>query len=172
MIYSLLPMTFPKAFIVVLDNPFVVKIIISSTYKRHFLKNHTKENNSSVKHVNLLSIISFVIFKILYFWSLLTLFRIISPNLSGKFSFNTIRSSCSRCREPKVSNFQIKVLINENVLWFQVSMSESVSVHMLESLKDLSDVVSGDTLIERARLSHEVEELTSRANLQNDVVHL
>ena len=64
--------------------------------------------------------------------------------------------------ESKVDKFQVEVVINKNVFWFEVSMGETFGMKVVQSLKQLLEIVSANWLAQRSRVSYVVEQLTTK----------
>ena len=71
--------------------------------------------------------------------------------------------------KPKVSNFQNEVLVQQEVLWFEVSVSNALSMAEVQALKQLLEVVPGDLLAELSRVGNEVKEFSSLSEFEHDV---
>lgn len=84
------------------------------------------------------------------------------------FSILAVNWSC----ESEVSDLKSKVLVKEHVLWFQISMSISLSIHIFKPIHELFEVVSAYRLAEFTRDGHIVEEFPSRCQFKHDVDHI
>lgn len=67
------------------------------------------------------------------------------PKVSIEVSLSM--SSFNRCSKPKVCNFQIIIIIEQQILWLQITMCESFVVAMIKSVHQLLEVVSRGGLI-------------------------
>ena len=81
-------------------------------------------------------------------------------------------SAFHRTGEAEVRNLQIKVVVEQKILRLQISVSDAIRVAVVEALKRLLEVVTGDGLGEGSRRSDEVEDLALLGNAQHNVVDL
>lgn len=61
----------------------------------------------------------------------------------------------------EISNFQIVILVQKEVLWFKVTVADLISVAELKTIHHLKEKVAGHWLAEFSRDGQEVEELSA-----------
>lgn len=74
--------------------------------------------------------------------------------------------------EPKVSQQEIEIFVEEDVLRLEVAMSDALVVTVIQRLQGLSEEESSDRLAESARLRDEIEQLSVGRMLHSNVVDL
>lgn len=120
-------------------------------------KDHNEEAHAKGEHINLFSIVSI---------SWLLVVTLASESLDCVFNLRCFVAFCSNVfcqlrhfisvvlvegresRETKVSNFDIKLLINEQVLQLQVPMRNAFSVAIIDAFEDLTEGESRHLLVE------------------------
>jgi hypothetical protein len=70
--------------------------------------------------------------------------------------------------ETKIRQFEYKLLVEENIFGFDISMSVAFGVHVVEAVHHLVKVCSGDDFGELASVGDEIEELPSADVLEDD----
>jgi hypothetical protein len=73
--------------------------------------------------------------------------------------------------ETKVCNFEIECGVKHQVLWLEISMCDSLKMHMVEGHHELFEEMSGEPLLKLSRVSDEIEQFTTLGNLKYDVVN-
>ena len=81
-------------------------------------------------------------------------------------------SAFHRTGEAEVRNLQVEVVVKQKILRLKISMSDTARMAVVEALKRLLEVVTGDGLGEGSRRSDEVEDLTLLGDAQHNVVDL
>ena len=76
--------------------------------------------------------------------------------------------SSEEAGEAKVSKFEDKLLVEENIFGFDISVSIAFGVHVIKSVHHLVEVGSSDDFREFASVGDEVEEFSSSDVFQND----
>ena len=74
--------------------------------------------------------------------------------------------------EAKISDLDIKILIQQNVFYFKITMCNIFRVHVVDRGDDLLGIVSDDLDWETALVGHEAEEVALRGKLARDVGYL
>ena len=75
-----------------------------------------------------------------------------------------------RC-ESEVSNFQVKLIVKYNIIKLQVSVSDSLTMQILQSIKQLSEIVPGYPLTECSSLIKVSKEFASPSNFEGKEPH-
>ena len=65
-----------------------------------------------------------------------------------------------RASKAEIYHIQVKVLVDHQVLKFQVAICNSASVHVVQHIKKLSSKISGQPLFERSALAHLIKHVT------------
>ena len=65
-----------------------------------------------------------------------------------------------RASKSEIYHIQVKVLVDHQVLKFQVAICNSASVHVVQHIKKLSSKISGQPLFERSALAHLIKQVT------------
>jgi hypothetical protein len=91
--------------------------------------------------------------------------------LSAEFGAELTRTvaSLDRGSEAEISEAQVVVLVNEDVLGLQITVGGSLAVEGVQCAEHLSEVVSADVFRQGTTGSDEIEELSAGDQLQNDV---
>ena len=71
----------------------------------------------------------------------------------------------------EIGKFEIEIGIEQKILWFEISMGETLRMAMIKTRQKLFEEVPGNVLREWTCVSDEVEQLTAKCELQDDVVH-
>lgn len=71
----------------------------------------------------------------------------------------------------EIGDFQIVILVQKEVLWFEVTMADLVSVAELEPIHHLKEKVAGHWFTEFSRDGQEVEELPTLSQLEHNIIH-
>lgn len=74
-----------------------------------------------------------------------------------------------RSSETKVSNLQVVVLVQEQVLGLEISVSDLLVVAEVQAGHELFEIVSCLGLIERSGVRNEIEKLTALGYFQYDI---
>ena len=75
-----------------------------------------------------------------------------------------------RC-ETKVRNFELEVFFKHEIFRLEVTMADTLVVHVVKSLEHLLRVEPGHWLAELTPERDEVEQLATAAKFENDVLH-
>lgn len=78
-------------------------------------------------------------------------------------------SSLNWCSETEVCYLEGVLVVEEKILWLEISVSNSSLVTEVETLHKLVEEVSGEWLAEPSRNGDEVEEFTTEGDLKDDV---
>ena len=63
--------------------------------------------------------------------------------------------------EAEVSNLQSEVRVEEHILWLEVSVGNALVVHVLQSVHELVEVGTSNSLLKPASLGNVVEQLSA-----------
>jgi len=74
--------------------------------------------------------------------------------------------------EPKVCNLQVEILVQQQILGLQISVSNALKMAVIEAFEQLLHVIAGDRLTERTRLGDIVVEATSICKLHDHEIDL
>ena len=72
------------------------------------------------------------------------------------------------CRQPKVRDLQIPIVVDEEVLWLQISVRHTLGVTVGDSIDELVKVHTGLCLFEVALLHNLVKELSPGHKLEDN----
>lgn len=67
--------------------------------------------------------------------------------------------------EPKIGKFEVEISIKQKILWFEISMGETLRMAMIKTSQKLLEEVPGKVLREWTSVGNEVEQLTSESKL-------
>lgn len=81
------------------------------------------------------------------------------------------RLSFYRSSKTKISNFEIVVLVHEQILWFEITVSYLIVVAVLKAVQQLGEVVSCLFLLERSRFGNKVKK-TFTSQFEHNVHNL
>jgi hypothetical protein len=68
----------------------------------------------------------------------------------------------------KIGQFEYKLLVEENIFGFDISMRVALGVHVVEAVHHLVEVGSGDEFGELACVGDEIKELSAAHVFEND----
>ena len=154
-------MALPEFFFIILHYPFIKLISFLRNGERVVASSHYEEDYSSRKDVNF----DAVVFFSLNYFRCHVLYR---SNSFMKFGIS-ISSDVSGCYS-EISYFWNKRLIKKNVLWFQIPMCKAVIMTMLNTLKDLSEVIFGHRFVELSRKFNDIKKLTLVGNVEHQII--
>ena len=137
-------------------------IRLGSLIKRHGATAHNKEDAAKSEQVDCVPLVALSV-----------------QDLRCHVSFSALEGSleavtlCSleRSCEPKVDNFAIEVVIQDNVLRLQISVTEAIHVHEADASEDLLEEIAALGLCENTGVIDVREELSSHDGLLGDVSH-
>lgn len=127
------------------------------------LSDHDEQDDGTSKDVDLLTLVGLIKVD-------LRSHVIHGAKLSRQVS--TAVSTLNWSSKTKVRNFESEILVQQKILWLQISVSNSLFVAVLQTRNELFEEVSGKRLIESSGDSNEVEELSSHGELEHDVLDL
>ena len=78
-------------------------------------------------------------------------------------------ASLKRASEAEIDNFDVIHFVEEDVFGFKIAMREALRVNVVDTHEHLLEVVFANCLVEGARVSDVVKELTARDHLLGDV---
>lgn len=105
-------------------NEVVEVLFLSSLFKRKDALHDDEENHTEGKHVSLDAVVCLALFDL-------------RCHVGEGTAIATEAVELFVTCEPKVSKFQLQVVVNQNVFEFQVSVSNSVAVHVLHRVEHL-----------------------------------
>jgi len=127
------------------------------------LGDHDEQDNAEGEQIDLLAIVRF---------ACVDLRRHVVMRAKPGVQETGSVSACHRASEPEVRNLEVEVLIQEEILRLQVSVRNARSVAVVEAVQRLLEVVTGNGLFERSRVSDEVEHLAVAGDAEHDEVDL
>ena len=81
-------------------------------------------------------------------------------------------SACSWSCESKISDLEVELFVKHDVLRLQISVANTVLVHVLKRLTQLCEVEPCEFGLKLATVRYKVEHLSSLGELQHNVVDL
>lgn len=118
---------------------------------------HNKQYHSSCEQVSLKT----SIFTCLHFW------RLVSLCSNQWVKLAVLVMTLSESWQAKVRYFKVKVLIKEDILWFKISVCDSLFIEELDGIDELLDQCATDFRCETAFFRDEVKEF-SFCELENN----
>ena len=120
----------------------IIFILANCFFERLTLSNHGKEHNSGSEHVSTLT--SVRVENVLLWGHVTEGTHVVMEHIRSVFSTKV-------CGETEVSNFEIEVFVNQNIFWFDISMTDfGLVVHVVEGIKELNEEVSGNVFTKLA----------------------
>ena len=74
-----------------------------------------------------------------------------------------------QARRAKINQFQIEVLVKQNILKFQISVAYTSFMHELDGIDELQSVVQGHRAGQSLLANQELAQVTVRCQLESDV---
>lgn len=139
------------------SDDFFVQFICVGVFEREVAAQHGIQNDSARPNVCI---------KALIFFACDHLRSGIARRATGSFEFF---SGFILIGEPKVYNFDVFVMIEEQILWFEISVYDSVFVDVLHTCNDLLHEPDGFGFIEPLPFDDVVEEFTAFSILHDEV---
>ena len=124
------------------------------------LSEHDEENDTTGKEINRCTVIRF---SSMNFWSHVTF----STEL-GLQSSTSVPTGYWCCKT-KIGNLEIEYLIEEDVFWFKISVSDTLLMYVVKSLNELSEIESCDGFIESSSGSNVVEQFSTSSQFKNNI---
>lgn len=128
--------------------------------ERWMLGDHDEQDDGSSEDIHRFSFVWH--FKV-DFWS-----HVVQSSKLGMEHTGSI-SSLDWSSEPEVSNLKSILVVKQEILWLQISVSDSCLMAVVETLHELFHVEPGKWLIEPSRNSDEIEEFSTACKLKDDV---
>lgn len=138
----------PEYISAVSRDEFIKTITRSSLGEWRVAGNHNEQDDTHSEEVNSLSLVRFLGVDLRSHVRL-------SSELCEKLSSSC--TSSERSGKAKVSDFNVKLSINEHVLRLEISVSDSLGVEVVDSRKHLSHVEAADLLVKCATVGDVVE---------------
>ena len=125
-------------------------------------RHQNKQDNSQSKKIDLLTPVWFRKMK-------LGRHVIESTELRQKYAWAVF--ALKWWQEPEVSDLDVEIVVQEQILWLQVSMGYSRSVAEVETLQHLFENVAGQIFFESASDGKIIEQFSTCGELKNDELH-
>lgn len=157
-----LRMDSPEAGLLVVGYGSEERILLhDSQVERRALRDHDEQDDAQREQVHLSSVVRLLLVN-------LRSHVVGGAELRGQVA--RAISTGKRASESKVSQLEVELVVEQQVLGLQVSMSHSHAMAVVEAFESLSEVVSGHRLSERTRVGYEVKQLSTSAELEGNVI--
>lgn len=142
---------------------FVVRVIFVARPERWSLCEHHENDDAAREQIDALSLVRHAQVDL---WSHI----VVGAHLSCQQT--RAIATLNRSGKPKVRYLELVATIQQKILWLQVTMRDSILVHVLERGQQLLGVQASDWLRELPPESNEVEKLSTICKLEHNVLHL
>ena len=124
------------------------------------LSSHHEQDDSEVEHIDAVSGVGFLLME---FWSHIFVGSEVGSQETG------LLLSIHWSSETEISNFNVVILIKQDILAFKVSVAISTLMNGVHCIQDLFKEISALSLVKLSGLSNVVEKLSTLSQLQNKI---
>ena len=144
-------------------NQLVVGVVVGGLFERRMTGVKDKENDAKSEQIGNLTLIGLSLED---FGAHVT-----GSSNEGRIVARSV-TTFERAGESKVHNFDVVVLVKEDVLGFEIAMRETLGVDVVQTLQHLFEVVAAHLFREGTSVGNIVEELTARDEFLHNVCDL
>lgn len=148
----------PEKICPVCSKELVVCVIWVSAGERRVTCQKDEENNSTSEKIDHISL---VLFSTMNFWCHVALGTEMSVEESRSIA------TFERSDEAEISDLQIEVFIKQDVFGLQVSVCNSVGMHVMKTLEELLEVEAADLFAEGSSVENVVKKLSTLDKLKH-----